>query len=314
MSDERKQESQHIESNQIEKSSSIPQGGSAAKEGQSYKFKLRSEREREFPIQPKYIALIIVVVLVVLGTVAVLNSTVFQSPDSINYNDYIGVWQEDASKDVQEQGGVKLRIHSVSGGTLLISLEYYDGNSAHDGIVIKDVGAVTRDGEAYYAFSDDGHGNSGNGVLTFKGRKIEWKSVLNNEKEAHYDVQRVKGADSAQEESTQVKKNAKPEKESSKASEEEEEDDYILPNSAEEYLTMEDLEGLSPKELRLARNEIMARHGRKFGDPELSAYFESKDWYEGTIDGETFDEEHTGELNEYELRNVDLILSMEQGY
>lgn len=313
MSDEKKQGSQQVESEQIERSSSDPQSGSDAKQGQSYKFKLRSEREREFPIQPKYIALIIVVVLAVLGTVAVINSTVFQSADSMNYSDYIGVWQEDASKDIQEQGGVKLRIHSVSGGTLLISLEYYDRDSSHDRIMIEDVGAVTRDGQAYYAFSDDGHGNSGNGVLTFKGRKIEWKSVLNNEKEAYYDVQRVKGADSDQEEPSRIKEATKPAEESSKASEEEEED-YILPNSAEEYLTMEDLEGLSPKELRLARNEIMARHGRKFGDPELSAYFESKDWYEGTIDGEIFDEEHTGELNEYELRNVYLILSMEQGY
>lgn len=311
MSDEKKQESQQARSQRIEGSSPGSRGASESKERQGYKFKLRSEREREFPIQPKYIALTIVIILIILGTVAVINSTVFQSPDSMNYNDYVGVWQEDASKNVQEEGGVKLRIHSVSGGTLLISLEYYGGNMSHDNIVIDDVGAVTRDGEAYYAFSDDGQGNSGNGVLTFKGRKIQWKSVLNNEKEAYYDVQRVKDTDPAPKEPATAKETTKPTEEFSKASEED--DDYILPNSADEYLTMEDLEGLSPKELRLARNEIMARHGRKFGDPELSAYFESKDWYEGTIDGETFDAEHTGELNEYELRNVDLILSMEQG-
>lgn len=311
MSDEKKQESQQTGAQQIESPSFGTQGASGSNKEQGYKFKLRSERDREFPIQPKYIALIIVITLIVLGTVAVLNSTVFQSPDSMNYNDYVGIWQEDASKNVEEEGGVRLRIHSVSGGTLLISLEYYDENAAHDRIVIHDVGAVTRDGEAYYAFSDDGQGNSGNGVLTFKGRKIQWKSVLNNEKEAYYDVQRVKDVAPEPKKPAAAKKDIKPTEESSKASEEE--DDYILPNSAEEYLTMEDLEGLSPKELRLARNEIMARHGRKFGDPELSAYFESKDWYEGTIDGETFDAEHTGELNEYELRNVNLILSMEQG-
>ncbi len=311
MSDEKKQESQQTGSRQIDGASPGSQSASAPKEGQGYKFKLRSEREREFPIQPKYIALIIVVLLIILGTVAAVNSTVFQSPDSMNYSDYVGVWQEDASKDAQKEGGVKLRIHSVSGGTLLISLEYYDGNASHDSIVVDDVGAVTRDGEAYYAFSDDGHGNSGNGVLTFKGRKIQWKSVLNNGKETYYDVQRVKDTAPVPKKPETAKKATKPIEESSEASEED--DDYILPNSAEEYLTMEDLEGLSPKELRLARNEIMARHGRIFGDPELSAYFESKDWYEGTIDGETFDAEHTEELNEYELRNVDLILSMEQG-
>lgn len=290
-------------------------GASASQGKQEYKFKLRSEREKEFPIQPKYIAVIIIVVLVILGTVAVLNSTVFQSPDSMNYNDYIGVWQEDASKNVEKEGGVKLRIHSVSGGTLLISLEYYDGNAAQSGIVIEDVGAVLRDGEAYYAFSDDGQGNSGNGVLTFKGRKIEWKSVLNSQKEVYYDVKRVKGSASDKgKKPAAVKESTKPAEESSNPADTLEEQDYILPNSAEEYVTREDLEGLSQRELRLARNEILARHGRKFGDSDLTTYFESKDWYEGIIEAEIFDAEHLDELNEYEVSNVNFILRVEQGY
>ncbi len=314
MAKKKQQASQQGKTEQIQKQPSDPLAVTSQGE-QGYQFKLRSERDREFPIHPRYIAIVIVVLLVILGAIAFTDSIIFQSPDSINYNDYIGVWQEDASEDVEKEGGAKLRIHSVSGGTLLLSLEYYDGSTANKDIIVDDVGAVIRDGEAYYAFSDDGQGNSGNGVLAFKGRKIEWKSVLNHQKEAYYDVERVLDSTSdKKQKSVEAEDEDKASEPSSEVSETEEEEDYILPNSAEEYLTMEDLEGLSPEELRLARNEILARHGRQFQDPELSAYFESKDWYEGTIDGETFDAEHTGELNEYERRNVDLILSVEEGY
>lgn len=55
--------------------------------------------------------------------------------------------------------------------------------------------------------------------------------------------------------------------------------DYILPGSNSKYLTDSDLDGLSSSQLRLARNEIYARHGRTFNDSQLQAYFESKSWY-----------------------------------
>ena len=38
----------------------------------------------------------------------------------------------------------------------------------------------------------------------------------------------------------------------------------------------------------IARNEIYARHGRKFNDSELQAYFNSKSWYKGTVNPEDF--------------------------
>ena len=87
--------------------------------------------------------------------------------------------------------------------------------------------------------------------------------------------------------------------------------DYVLPDSSTKYLTEEDLQGLTAEELRIARNEIMARHGRQFNDPALAAYFESKDWYNGTVDPETFDSQVGEILNEYEMQNVELIQSME---
>ena len=41
-------------------------------------------------------------------------------------------------------------------------------------------------------------------------------------------------------------------------------DTYIFPNSDTEYLTKSDLSGMSKSEINLAKNELYARHGRKF--------------------------------------------------
>lgn len=89
--------------------------------------------------------------------------------------------------------------------------------------------------------------------------------------------------------------------------------EYVLPTSDSEYLTREDLVGLTAEECRLARNEIYARHGRMFLDEELQSYFNSFDWYHPTIEPDDFQESI---LNQYEIANRDLIVTYEteQGY
>lgn len=95
--------------------------------------------------------------------------------------------------------------------------------------------------------------------------------------------------------------------------EEEDSEDYILPNSDTKKLTTSDLEGLTQSELKIARNEIYARHGRKFDDDELQAYFDSKSWYTGTIEPDDFSESM---LNDVEIYNRDFIVAYEteKGY
>lgn len=88
------------------------------------------------------------------------------------------------------------------------------------------------------------------------------------------------------------------------------ESDYIIADSAEKYLTNADLEGVSAEQLRLARNEIYARHGYQFENEELKSYFESKDWYFGRIPREEFVESY---LNIYEKYNVQIIQAAENG-
>nr|WP_288827887.1 YARHG domain-containing protein [uncultured Clostridium sp.] len=84
--------------------------------------------------------------------------------------------------------------------------------------------------------------------------------------------------------------------------------DYILPDSGSRYLTIEDIVSISKEQLRIARNEIYARHGRIFKTEDLNAYFMSKSWYTGTIASENFSEEL---LNVYEKYNVIFIQEQE---
>lgn len=85
--------------------------------------------------------------------------------------------------------------------------------------------------------------------------------------------------------------------------------EYILENSSSQYLTKTDLEGFSADDCRLARNELYARHGRKFDSEDLQAYFDSCSWYQGTIEPGDFQESM---LNDIEIANRDLIVEYEE--
>lgn len=89
--------------------------------------------------------------------------------------------------------------------------------------------------------------------------------------------------------------------------------EYIIDDSDSRYLYVEDLDELSAEELFYARNEIYARCGRLFSDEGLQAYFDSKEWYHGTIPPEEFTEDM---LNDYERVNAVFIreYEAEKGY
>ncbi len=86
--------------------------------------------------------------------------------------------------------------------------------------------------------------------------------------------------------------------------------DYILPDSGTRLLTESDISGLSKYDLALARNEIYARHGRKFQTEEYSKYFSGKPWYHINPNYNYSDDD--GNLNDIERKNVMLILNAEK--
>ncbi len=85
--------------------------------------------------------------------------------------------------------------------------------------------------------------------------------------------------------------------------------EYLLPDSDSRYLTEDDLAGFTAEQCRLARNEIYARHGRRFSDPALQRYFDSLSWYSGTIEPSDFND---NVFNSYERANCRLIVQYEQ--
>ena len=80
--------------------------------------------------------------------------------------------------------------------------------------------------------------------------------------------------------------------------------DQFLPDSRSEPIHPYALADLSAGALRIARNEIFARHGRRFSDPELQAWFEARSWY-APSDGDIV-------LSEVEAQNVRLIAMTEE--
>lgn len=80
-------------------------------------------------------------------------------------------------------------------------------------------------------------------------------------------------------------------------------DGFLFPHSGLRLLRASDLAGLSKAELRVARNEIYARRGRKFVDRKLTQYFSQFAWYRPQF--------KDVQLNDVEQQNVNLIRSYE---
>ena len=76
---------------------------------------------------------------------------------------------------------------------------------------------------------------------------------------------------------------------------------------ASETLSVPDVMGLRPDDARKLRNEIFARHGRRFRDPKLQGYFASFPWYKPN---DAFRED---QLNATERTNAALISQYESG-
>ncbi|WP_026565094.1 YARHG domain-containing protein [Bacillus sp. UNC41MFS5] len=80
--------------------------------------------------------------------------------------------------------------------------------------------------------------------------------------------------------------------------------EYILPASDQSVMSEGDVANLTKGQLRIARNEIYARHGYVFNSEDLQTYFSSKSWYHP-------DDAFDGSLNEVEKENVNFIKARE---
>lgn len=75
----------------------------------------------------------------------------------------------------------------------------------------------------------------------------------------------------------------------------------ILPGSAEAYLDGADVTDMDAAQLRLARNEIFARHGYVFSSEDLATYFAAQAWYEPAANNDAI------ALSDIETANVQML-------
>lgn len=85
---------------------------------------------------------------------------------------------------------------------------------------------------------------------------------------------------------------------------------YVLKNSDKKYLKNKDIKNFSKKKLRLARNELFARHGYIFKDKGLRKFFKKKAWYKPTLKPSKWSNDL---FNKYEKANFELISNKENG-
>lgn len=80
---------------------------------------------------------------------------------------------------------------------------------------------------------------------------------------------------------------------------------YILQDSSNRQLGANDVQGMSKPMMRLARNEIFARHGYAFDSPDLQRYFGQQPWYRPIGKKVT--------LSGIEKQNVAMLKAIEDG-
>lgn len=85
--------------------------------------------------------------------------------------------------------------------------------------------------------------------------------------------------------------------------------EYLLADSSDRRYSSSELESMSNYELFIARNEIYARHGRKFRNQELVNYFSKQPWYQPSIEPDSFTSDM---LSGVERDNVNAMISIEK--
>jgi len=89
--------------------------------------------------------------------------------------------------------------------------------------------------------------------------------------------------------------------------------EYILPESNTRVITDAEVSDLTPEQVRLALNEIYARHGRRFKDSELQMWFDAKSWYEGTVTPENFSESVLSQVEKDNAAKLSVARDNKQG-
>lgn len=220
---------------------------------------------------------------------------------AFNPEDYLNTWY--ASNEY-----ATIHIYALSEKS--VSFSFAQSNSKGTVVCEADVTAEVAGNAAQFTFTDS-HGNKAKGNMTFDQRGLFVK-ITTTERVDGVSVCPEVNCVMSREQNFQYEENvSQPTPTPVTSVSEENPGDYYFPESNSRYLTDEEISQYSSSELELAKNEIYARRGRQFVTPYIAEYFNSKSWYQGTIDPETFDAQQSSVFNEYEVANIDKIAQWE---
>ena len=195
-------------------------------------------------------------------------------------------------------GLVTINIYNISQDSVSFSFSQTDAGQTQS--VSADVTAEVAGTAAAFSFTDTA-GNAASGNLTFDNGQLYLRATTAEPVSSVYpNVSCIMSR-------TQVQLQPDPTVTPTPAEQAQntaETGEYFFPESSNRYLTDEEVAVYSSDQLELAKNEIYARHGRKFNDSELQAYFNGKSWYKGTVNPEDFS---TSVFNDYEIKNIQLM-------
>ena len=203
-------------------------------------------------------------------------------------------------------GLVTINIYNISQDSVSFSFSQTDAGQTQS--VSADVTAEVAGTAAAFSFTDTA-GNAASGNLTFDNGQLYLRATTAEPVSSVYpNVSCIMSR-------TQVQLQPDPTVTPTPAEQAQntaETGEYFFPESSNRYLTDEEISAYSSDQLELAKNEIYARHGRQFVTDYIADYFNSKSWYQGTIDPDTFDAEQNSIFNEYELANISKIAEWEE--
>ena len=196
-------------------------------------------------------------------------------------------------------GTVTVNVYNISLNS--VSFTYYQTDRNQTQSVSADITAEVAGNAARFSFYDSA-GNTSAGNLIFDNGQLYLRIVTEAPVSSVYpSVDCIMSREQVQ---LVPDPTATPTPEVTQAEQQSQTGEYFFPNSNSRYLTDEDLAPYSYDELELAKNEIYARHGRQFVTQRIADYFNSKSWYQGTVDPDTFDAQQSSIFNEYEMANI----------
>lgn len=234
-----------------------------------------------------------------------------------DYSKYTGIWTTDGiSKDsLLETGGTELTITVTNDNQISGSIFSQQGTSDRTANV--DFSGEIKDNQLVYSFTDDGWDGKGTLHFDFKDNEIDINVtdyILADDNSTGWgingsyvllpvavdDTKSYRDQCSFYPEITQYL-------ESHGRTDTSNITDPLFDTDTQ-YYTAEDFSDAPESVLRVAKNEIYARHGYIFNDSDMNNYFRGMKWYTPSVKPADFSDSI---FNEYEKANLELLKSLQ---